>query len=600
MRQAIILAAGRGRRLIPLTDTTPKCLVEVNGVPIIFNTLDTLAKYNFKKVVIVIGHLAEKVKAKIGNSWKGMQIIYVENRKYNQTNNIYSLWLARDYLNVDTVLMECDIFFEEKLIEKCLSKEMQNAVIVDRFVQGMDGTVVEIDKDKKIVKMIPGRDQDEKFDFSNKYKTVNIYYFTKEFLKKYFVPNLDLYIRTQGAGQYYELLLAVLIYFRYPPLYATIINNIKWMEIDDFSDLKRAEYLFADQKERLKLIARIHGGYWRYNFQDFSYLYNLYFPPSSFINETKINLKEVIVNYPSAQRELVDLLSNWVGIKSKFLVLANGASEIIRVINNNIVKKITIPLPTFNEYENTLEKEQINYFYRDYSNFKLNLDNYIKSVKESKSNVALLINPNNPTSQFTNLNDVKYLLKHLSAIDLFILDESFVDFVPGVKEASLEREFDKFKNLIIVKSLGKTLGVLGLRLGYALSSNEKMINLMREKLPIWNVNSVAEYFLEWLPKYREAYKSSCLKVMDDTNYLYKKLLSVKNIEPFPPSANFVLAKLTGKINSTQLRDLLFLKGNILIKDCSSKTGLSNKYVRIAARKKEETDYLISKLEELSS
>ncbi len=597
--QAIILSAGAGNRLRPLTEKIPKCLVEVNGTPIIFNALKALLKCNVQKVIMVVGYLSEVVKKRIGDNWGGMEIVYVENELYAQTNNIYSLWLARNYLNEDTILMECDIFFEEKLIERLISQKIQNTIVVDHFKQGMDGTVVEVDENKRVVRMIPGRDQGDNFDFSGKYKTVNVYYFSQDFLLKYFVPNLELYIKTQSMDQYYELILAVLIYLRNPSLYATVIDDIKWIEIDDFSDLQKAEYLFSEPKQKLELAKRIHGGYWRYNFKDYSYLYNLYFPPTQLINELRVNLKDIITNYPSGQKELARILSNWVGVKSDYLAVANGASEIIRVINKNLVKKLSIPAPTFNEYERGLDKKQTNYFYKNPSDFKIDLDKYIRSVIDSQSNTALLINPNNPTSQFNTLDEIEYLLSQLTSLDLFVLDESFIDFASKEDNVSMIKEFEKYRNLIIVKSMSKNLGVAGLRLGYAVSANTKLIKFIRKELPIWNINSFAEFFLESLPKYRKEYENSCKKVIDDRDYLYREVSNVPKLKAFPPKANFVLVELEDGWQSDKLVSELFLNFNILIKDCSNKTGLENRrYIRISARTRQDTDILITAMRQI--
>ena len=231
--QALILAAGMGNRLRPLSKETPKALVEVNGTPILFNALDSLHNNGIKKTYIVLGYMGEVIRGRVGDNWKGMEINYIVNKEYQETNNIYSLWMARDVLDDDTILMECDIYFEEALINRLITQNLENRVVVDHFKAGMDGTVVEINDNGEIKKLITSDDQDINFDYRDKYKTVNIYLFTKEFLQKYFLPNLDLYIKTQSKNKYYELLLSVFISMRNPILYATVINDVKWLEIDD-------------------------------------------------------------------------------------------------------------------------------------------------------------------------------------------------------------------------------------------------------------------------------------------------------------------------------------------------------------------------------
>jgi len=596
--QALILAAGMGKRLKPITNSIPKCLVEVNNTPLLFNTLDILCKKKMDRIIIVVGYLKEMVKERVGSEWKGTKIIYVENKEYLNTNNIYSLFLAKDYLTEDTLLLECDVYFEEAVIDQCLKNRNRNIVLVDIFTKEMNGTAVEINKDKRITKIIPSSEQTHQFDISNKYKTVNIYFFQKSFLNKFFVPNLELYIRTQGKKQFYEIILAVLMYSNKPLLTAEVINKLKWIEIDDINDLNKANYLFSDQKEKLNKIKTIHGGFWNYDFLDFSYLYNSYFPPIELVEDLKNNIHKLITNYPSAQKDLVKILSNWVEVDSKYLAIGNGASEIIRIINKNVTKKIVIPIPTFNEYENSLSNDNIVYYHLEEPEFNLNPDIYIKKIIESKSNITVIINPNNPTSQVIEREKLIYILENLPQTVIILIDESFIDFSPYKEHYSLVNSFYKYKNLCIIKSLSKNLGIPGLRLGYLLSANENFIQFIQKNIPIWNINSIAEFFLELLPKYKEEYEKSCVKVIRDTNYLYNALRKINGIKPLKPSANYVFAILSNGIDSENLRDELFLKGNILIKDCSNKTGLGKKYVRISGRRKTDIDKLIACLKKI--
>ena len=205
--QAVILAAGRGVRLKPLTDKIPKSLVEINGVSLIINDLEALSKYEeIKEVIVVVGYKKDLIKNKIGNNYKRLRIKYVENDEWESTNNIYSLWLATNFIKEDFILMEGDIFFKHDILDYIFQNRDKNIAFLSKYDYNMSGTVVEIDeKNKKIKRLIPIGEQGINFDYSNKYKTVNIYYFTQDFYKKYFKPNLDLYIKTHGKKSYYEI-----------------------------------------------------------------------------------------------------------------------------------------------------------------------------------------------------------------------------------------------------------------------------------------------------------------------------------------------------------------------------------------------------------
>jgi histidinol-phosphate/aromatic aminotransferase/cobyric acid decarboxylase-like protein/GTP:adenosylcobinamide-phosphate guanylyltransferase len=596
--QAIILAAGMGLRLKPLTNNIPKCLVPVNGVPILKNTLNVLNAFKINEVIIVVGYKREAILDSIGNQYRDMKITYVINDVYDKTNNIYSLWLAKDLVKENVLLIEGDIFFEKKLIKEALKEENQNIVLVDAYQPHMDGTVLEINNDHSIKRLIPKREQGEDFDFTEKYKTVNVYHFTKEFFQNYFSPNLDTYIKTQSPGQYYELALGVLIYIGNPRLYARRTNNVKWYEIDDHNDLERAEYLFSPPPKRVEMIDSIYGGFWRHDFIDFNYLYNLYFPTERIYNEFRHVLPRLISNYPSGLMQIRKLLSRFIDVPYQDLTIGNGASELIRLINRIFVKRMTIPVPGFNEYENTLRSEQINFFYLSENDFDLNPDEFLKSVRDSGSNTALIVNPNNPTSLYIGKEELTYIVRALKDLDLVIVDESFINFVDMEDNPSLQSDYRDFKNLLIIKSMSKEYGIPGLRLGYILSTNRNYIEKVSRELPIWNINSLAEHFLEIFIKHQDLFKASCQKIIQDRRDFYEALKSIPYLKLYPPQANYIFARMENNHDSTGLRDEIFRRHRILFKDCANKSGLGEKnYIRIAVRKKDENRLLIKALKQ---
>lgn len=596
--QAIILAAGMGSRLKKLTGELPKCLVPVNGKPMLINTLELLESRGITEVVLVVGYLKDKVYEAVGDRFGKMSITYVTNDIYDKTNNIYSLWLAKDKLNKPTILLECDLFFGGDVIDKVLESRKECRVLVSKWEPFMSGTVVSVGRDGVIERLIPGSEQHSGFDFTDKYKTLNIYYFSDVFLKQYFVPNLDLYVKTQGTSSYYELVLGALIYIRNPKIHATIVDGLKWFEIDDEADLKRAEYSFAPPRKRLEMITPLHGGYWRYDFIDFCYLFNLYFPNESLMNELQSALNVVVRNYPSDMKTMATLMGRAMNLPAEDLVVGNGASELIRLINVNYVKRITIPIPTFNEYENMLAAEQINYFDTRRFDFNLDADAFVGSVRQSDSNVALIINPNNPTSLLRSEQTIRYIVDCLKDIDLLVIDESFFDFSGEKREnSSAEVLLESHPNLVLLRSISKEFGIPGLRLGYLASSNIDFVTAMRRYCTIWNINGLAEVFLELFPKYQDSYSESCKLVRRDCDDLYEALRAVPFLKPYKPRANFVFAQVDDNtMTSQQLKETLFLEHRILIKDCSNKTGLENgNYVRISARTPSDNQQLLDAL-----
>lgn len=243
--QALILAAGFGKRLKPYTDKAPKALVEVNGVPLLINALNALSRRGIAEVVVVVGHMRDVIRQRIGTEYRGMKITYVENPLYRTTNNIYSLYLARDYLHDDLILLECDLFYPRELIDSAVSAGADCGVLVSRYNPvTMDGTAVSADENGNIKMMYINRHQGPGFDYSDKYKTVNIYVFKKDFLLKKYLPAIETYVRTQSPDSYYEMALGALIYFGNDDIRIVEVDENQWCEIDNKEDLERAERRF--------------------------------------------------------------------------------------------------------------------------------------------------------------------------------------------------------------------------------------------------------------------------------------------------------------------------------------------------------------------
>jgi histidinol-phosphate/aromatic aminotransferase/cobyric acid decarboxylase-like protein/choline kinase len=599
--QAIILAAGRGMRLGPITDKVPKVLVEVNNVPFIINQLDALTKHpEIEEVIIVVGYKKELIKEKISNNYKGMRILFVDNDRWAETNNIYSLWLACNVVKHDFILMEGDIFFEPRLLNPLFENKGKNVVLLSKYKPSMSGTVVKInEKTGKIEQLISSRDQDENFDFTQAYKTINIYSFTYDFFEQFLFPSISLYVRSH-VKDYWELVLGVLIYLHVENIVPYIIDDdVNWYEVDDQNDLNIANYVFADANTRIEMLSNAYGGLWRYDVLDFCYLVNPYFPPKTMIDELSQDLPKLIQNYPSCQKDICRLLSRWFkdDVNAENLVVGNGACELIRILNRHIIKKVLIPIPTFNEYED-VEKENQSYFpLKETENFSLDPDRFIDSAKKNKVNFAVLVNPNNPTGNLYPEDDVIKILDNLRFLDGIVVDESFMGFTGNRKENSVQSLINDYPNLIIIHSIGKEYGVLGLRLGYLLTENEHVLKTLRYHLPIWNINSVAEKFLELFPKYASDFEESLITIVKEREWLYSELKKIDWLHVYESHANFFLAKINN-IRSNDFCRYLFEK-KIYLKNCSNKSCLGRSFVRIALRSRPDNEILLNAIAQLN-
>lgn len=597
IEKAIILVAGRGNRLRPLTDSMPKCLTEVNGESILENALKKLSENGIKETILVVGYLKEKIKGNIGNEFNDMKINYVDNDIYDKTNTSYSLWLAIKDLDEDVLILEGDVFFEDKLLKDFLNDKRRNLTIVERYKKHLDGSFVDIDENsKRVLEWIHKKDRSDNFTIEDKYKTVNIHKFSSDFLKEFLIPTLKNYSGVDRKEPIESVLRDILKAGGNIFVFETL--GRKWFEIDNLKELKMAEEIFRNKKLKKKSLDEIrglHGGYWRYPILDFHYLVNCHFPTKELYDKITEKLPSLVENYPSTQRVIAALLSKWKDrdyFNQNNLIVTNGSSEAIMVLNQ-IIKRVSVPIPTFNEYVE-LPKEKLNLFLVPEENrFRLDVDELIEEIKKSGSEFAVICNPNNPVGNIVPREDIIKLLE--IGINL-IVDEAFIDFSV---EDSVEDLVKKYGNLIIVKTLTKTMGLAGLRLGYILTTNKDIKDKIRKILPIWNINSVAEYFIEIFPEFEEDYWNSIKRVKEDRENLLRKLKNIDFLEPYETKSNFIFCKT--RISSRRLAEDLYDKYNIILRsELNQKILKSDNYVRIAVRRREENDGLIKALKEISS
>ena len=599
-RKAVILAAGAGRRLGHFTEAHPKPLLEINATPILGNCLTRLKEAGVEEVVLVVGHFADQIKAFAGEDYAGLRIRYIESEKYATTNNIYSLWLAREELNDDILLVEADIFFDDKLLPALQAADADNVAAVALFARGMDGAVVTRDADGFVTQLIEGKEQGPGFDYSAAYKTVNIYRFGRAYLQEEFVPLMDEAVRAGRVNDYYELLLKDMLAKAKHKLYALDCTDILWYEIDDHLDRAVAEYKFLGAEERKKFLAGQYGSYWRYGVIDHAYIYNPYFPTADFWKRLKADFEVVAKEYPAGQKSLAQAMATAFDLLPERLVVANGASELIKIICGHGNATVAVSTPGFNEYENATGAANLVKVELKAPTFEFDADAFIAKMKQGRAHMAVVVSPNNPTSLAVPREK---LLKLLSAMEaygaLMILDESFIEFTDNPENYSLMDQVPKRRNLVIVKSLSKIYGIAGLRLGYLYTDNASIINTTKRALPIWNINGFAESFLRLLPRYRAEFAQSCRQVREDTVALYEMLAAIPGGHAYGPQANFVFWRLPDSINADTLVSRLFAEYHMLIKDCSEKTMREGEhYVRIAARTPEENQRLVAAIREI--
>lgn len=597
--QAIILAAGMGKRLKELTRDNTKCMVKVNGVTMIERLLKQLDELSLSRIVIVIGYKGEKLIEFISTLDIKTPIIYVENEIYYRTNNIYSLYLARNYLlEDDTLLLESDLIFEDAVLKRIIDDPYPNLALVAKYESWMDGTVVTIDENNYIKEFLDKKHF--KFcDIKNYYKTVNIYKFSREFSNTYYVPFLEAYCKALGNNEYYEQVLKVITLLDKPEIKATILGNESWYEIDDIQDLDIAESIFTTSTEdKLKKFQSRYGGYWRYpGLLDFCYLVNPFFPTQKLLDEIKANFERLICDYPSGIEINNLLAAKYFGVHKDQIVVGNGASELIKSLMKKLEGKMGIIFPTFEEYPNRKNYEDIVPYYSNNNNYTYSADDITKYYDNKAISSLVLINPDNPSGNYIEKSDMLKIAEWSEEKGIiFIVDESFVDFVDE-EEATLISEdiLNNYPNLIIIKSISKSFGVPGLRLGILVSNNADIIDFVKEDIAIWNINSFAEFYLQIFEKYKNDYENALKKFKAVRKEYLAKLSEIKNLRVMPSQSNYFLCEVKGKYTATCLTEILLNKYKILIKDLSNKKGFDGQYIRIAIKTPEENNKLVKAL-----
>lgn len=599
--KAVILAAGMGSRLKKLTQNNPKCMVEVNGETLIKRALKQLDNLKLDEIVLVLGYRKDILKDYIKTLNLETKVSYIDNDVYDKTNNIYSLYLAKDImLNNDILLLESDLIFEENILKRLVNSNLKNIAVIDKYEPWMDGTCVQINADETITRMILGKD----FNFKNTdslYKTVNIYKFSKEFNKSY-ISFIEAYMNAQGKNGYYESVLETLIQVLPGSLKGLVVQNEKWYEIDDKQDLDIANSIFTTSEDKLSKMQKRYGGYWRYpKLIDFCYLVNPYFPPKKMIDELKMNFEILLREYPSGLNVNNLLASKYFNIDENYIVVGNGAAELIKVVMNSLKGTTGFIRPTFEEYPNRYSKDQI-IFYPKTKGFKYTASDIMEFFNAKEINSLILINPDNPSGNYIPKNELINILKWSKEKEInILLDESFVDFASYENATLLMDDILKeFKNLIVVKSISKSYGVPGLRLGVLASSNIQLINKIKKEVSIWNINSFGEYYMQIFGKYEKTYKASLDKIKQARNIFIKDLKEIKELEVYDSEANYILVKVKEKYTSKELTEILLKEYELFIKDLKGKAGIDKNYIRIAVRDIHDNKVCIEKLKEVFS
>ena len=599
--QAIILAAGMGKRLKELTQDRTKCMVQVNGVALIDRMLHQIESRHLSRIVIVVGYEGEKLMKYIDTLGIRTPIVYVQNPIYDKTNNIYSLALAKDYLcQDDTLLFESDLIFEDAVIDQLLDDPRETLALVDKYESWMDGTCVKLGPDDSIASFVPSKNF--RFEEAHEYyKTVNFYKFGRHFSRTHYVPFLEAYSKALGNNEYYEQVLRVIAMLDDPEIRAKRLNGQLWYEIDDIQDLDIASSMFAQDPDlRVSLMQGRYGGYWRYpQLLDFCYLVNPYFPPQRLIDEIQANFTSLLTQYPSGMRVNALLAARNFAVHQQNILVGNGAAELIKALMARLEGVTGFIRPTFEEYPNRYQDRPNVCFTPAGPDFRYTADDLMAFFGPQDIDNLVLINPDNPTGNYIPAPDVLRLADWAQEKGIrLILDESFADFADEADNTFIRQDLlDRYRRLYVVKSISKSYGVPGLRLGVLASGDQDLIAALKKDVAIWNINSFAEFYMQIEEKYKKDYARSLELIRAERARFRRELEKLPNLRVIPSQANYLMVELLGGLSARAITRDLLVNRCILVKDLSPKLG-GQQYLRLAVRDTRDNDRLLEALRPL--
>jgi histidinol-phosphate/aromatic aminotransferase/cobyric acid decarboxylase-like protein len=327
---------------------------------------------------------------------------------------------------------------------------------------------------------------------------------------------------------------------------------------------------------------------------DFCIPVNLHFPPPQLVQRISERLPEILRYYPDYAEVHAKHIGEIAGVCPDYIVPANGSTEIITRLCHLTRGPILTPIPTFSRWTDLPEELGIalhTITAGTRKDFRIDVSEVVSRAAELAVKMLVISNPNNPTGAWFEADEIEKLVLRLPQVELIVIDESFLDFA-GIESAMAL--IPKAQNLVVVKSLGKSFGWHGVRLGYA-ATNPRAAELLRSQLPFWNINGLAAYILKSVTKFKAEFRQSLLLVEHDRAYMLRQLEKISGLRVFPSRANFIYVELPANIPGRQLRDRLLNQYGLMVRECSNKIGSSERYLRLAVQTKEAVDRLIAAL-----
>ena len=358
--------------------------------------------------------------------------------------------------------------------------------------------------------------------------------------------------------------------------------------------------MFADTELQAKMFQNAYGGYWRYpKLLDFCYLVNPYYPPKKMTDEMKASFEALLTQYPSGMARNSLLAAKNFGVEQNHIAIGNGAAELIKSLLSYTEEfgRCGFVRPTFEEYPNRCKKENVVVMQASYPNFSYTADDVISFFSKNTVKTLFLINPDNPSGNYIQKPEMLKIVDWAKTEKIrLVLDESFADFADEENNSLISSDvLGANQHLVVVKSISKSYGVPGIRLGIISSADEELISFVKKDVAIWNINSFGEFYMQIAGKYKKDYVAALKKYRAERKRFVSDLQSVSFLRVVPTQANYVMCEITAKMTSAELTERLLSEHEIFIKDLSPKIADGRQYIRLAIRNEEDNRTLVSVL-----
>lgn len=593
--QALVLADANNNGLKYLSRDNPDCMILIDGVSLIERMLRQLDQNkNIERIILIVGNNNDVLIETVKKANIKTEIIIIENRAANKTGSIYSVILAKDYLTDDTIVLNSQLIMDDSFLSIALENPEENSVFVDTHKSWMTGKYVSVDDNGQILSI----DLKSTWNHEKSCQMIGVCYFTCEFIKKVFIPVLETMIGVLSLKLTYYDPLNAIITSNAVMIKAKKISGIRWHEIHTAEDVNQVSILFSKNKEIIvDEMLGSWGGYWRYpDYLDYFYLVTPYYPPRELVEELQGNFKDLLEQYPSGMKVNADLAASMFGISPKNIIIGNGAAELIKSMMGFIKGKTGFIRPTFDEYPNRYTAiDAVNYTVKseDFSYNAYDIMDYFENIKISN---LVLVNPDNPSGNYIPKNDmISIILWAKNKGIKVIIDESFVDFSDELNSSLIDQDIlNTYPNLYVIKSVSKSYGVPGLRLGVLASGDEKMIARMKKDVSIWNINSFAEFYMQIFDKYRDDYNKALETFRKERSRFKSMLEEIDNVRVIPSQANYFMLELLNGIDAEELKRKMLIEKNVFIKTLSKKIKGKRQFLRIAIRNEMDNDLFVQK------